>query len=285
MAASFLTKRTFSLLKGTFFPVREGFVSARAFSVSLSRSKDDSQGLLAKILGVGSLEKAIDAHSKVLTERETLYEFEFNDVKPECIEEYVALVEDTLPKLSADDQFPGELCGAWTTMFGRLDQAIHLWKYRGGYKSVVKAKQYMRDNKEFLEFSRKRRTLINNRENQLLHEFNFFGEPEPRPPSHIYELRTYHLKPGTLIEWGNNWGQAILIRQKEDDAVAGLFSQIGELYVVHHIWAYDDLVSRQQIRHNLWNRPGWDDCVANTVPLIRRMESRVMIPLPFGPLQ
>ena len=31
-------------------------------------------------------------------------------------------------------------------------------------------------------------------------------------------------------------GQAILIRQKEDDAVAGLFSQIGELYVVHHIW-------------------------------------------------
>ena len=31
-------------------------------------------------------------------------------------------------------------------------------------------------------------------------------------------------------------GKAILIRQKEDDAVAGLFSQIGELYVVHHIW-------------------------------------------------
>lgn len=76
MAAALLTKRTFSLLKGTFFPVREGFVSARGFSVSLSRSEDDSQGLFAKILGVGSLEKAIDAHSKVLTERETLYEFE-----------------------------------------------------------------------------------------------------------------------------------------------------------------------------------------------------------------
>ena len=30
---------------------------------------------------------------------------------------------DTLPKLSEDDQFPGELVGAWTTMFGRLDQA------------------------------------------------------------------------------------------------------------------------------------------------------------------
>ena len=30
---------------------------------------------------------------------------------------------DTLPKLSEDDQFSGELVGAWTTMFGRLDQA------------------------------------------------------------------------------------------------------------------------------------------------------------------
>ena len=28
-----------------------------------------------------------------------------------------------IPKLSEDKQFPGELCGAWTTMFGRLDQA------------------------------------------------------------------------------------------------------------------------------------------------------------------
>ena len=36
--------------------------------------------------------------------------------------------------------------------------------------------------------------MLNNRENQLLREFSFFGEPEPRSPSHIYELRTYHLK-------------------------------------------------------------------------------------------
>ena len=28
--------------------------------------------------------------------------------------------------------------------------------------------------------------------------------------------------------------------------------------------AYDDLASRQVIRENLWNRPGWDTCVANT---------------------
>ena len=39
-------------------------------------------------------------------------------------------------------------------------------------------------------------------------------------------------------------GKAILIRQKEDDAVAGLFSQIGELYVVHHIWGECSFVKK-----------------------------------------
>ena len=28
--------------------------------------------------------------------------------------------------------------------------------------------------------------------------------------------------------------------------------------------AYKDMVSRKAIRQNLWNTPGWDDCVANT---------------------
>ncbi|CAH3108504.1 LOW QUALITY PROTEIN: protein NipSnap homolog 1-like [Pocillopora verrucosa] len=282
MAAISVAKRATLLFRRSILPGREGFVSVRALSVTSGKRKEES--FFSTLFG-SQVEKPTDAHSKVLTEKETLYEFEFNDVKPECIEDYVGLVSEFLPKISEDDQFPGELVGAWTTMFGRLDQAIHFWKYRGGFNSVMKAKQYVRENKEYLEFARKRRTMLNNRETQLLHEFTFFGEPEARAPSHIYELRTYHLKPGTLIEWGNNWGQAIQIRQQDDDAVAGLFSQIGELYVVHHIWAYEDLATRQKIRQNMWNRPGWDTCVANTVPLIRRMESRIMIPLPFGPLQ
>ena len=76
MATPSMTKRAFSLLQRSLFPVRESFVSARALSVSSYRSKEDSQGLLSKFLGGGTVEKATDAHSKVLTERETLYEFE-----------------------------------------------------------------------------------------------------------------------------------------------------------------------------------------------------------------
>ena len=47
--------------------------------------------------------------------------------------------------------------------------------------------------------------MVNQRENQICLSFTFWGEPDARSENHIYEMRSYSLKPGTLIEWGNNW--------------------------------------------------------------------------------
>ena len=59
---------------------------------------------------------------------------------------------------------------------------------------------------------------------------------ESRTGSNIYEVRSYVLKPGTMIEWGNNWARAINYRSENEEAFAGFFSQIGRLYNVHHMW-------------------------------------------------
>ena len=46
-------------------------------------------------------------------------------------------------------------------------------------------------------------------------------------------MRSYHLKPGTMVEWGNYWAKAIKLRDyKNEEAYMGLFSQIGDLYNV-----------------------------------------------------
>jgi len=68
-----------------------------------------------------------------------------------------------------------------------------------------------------------------------------------------------------------------------DYRVAGMFTQVGPLYYVHHIWAYKNLADRKSSREKMWNKPGWDECVAYTVPLIRKMESKMMTALPFSP--
>lgn len=89
------------------------------------------------------------------------------------------------------------------------------------------------------------------------------GIPQPRPradgqsnPS-IYEMRSYWLKPGTLIEWGNLWHKGVQYRP--DAKVLGVFSQIGELYNVHHMWAYQNFQQRKQMRTNAWAKPGWSE--------------------------
>ncbi|XP_073860181.1 protein NipSnap homolog 1 isoform X5 [Macaca fascicularis] len=162
---------------------------------------------------------------------------------------------------------------------------VHLWRFSGGYPALMDCMNKLKNNKEYLEFRRERSQMLLSRRNQLLLEFSFWNEPQPRLGPNIYELRTYKLKPGTMIEWGNNWARAIKYRQENQEAVGGFFSQIGELYVVHHLWAYKDLQSREETRNAAWRKRGWDENVYYTVPLVRHMESRIMIPLKISPLQ
>ncbi|KAM4814750.1 protein NipSnap homolog 2 isoform 2-T2 [Urocitellus parryii] len=138
---------------------------------------------------------------------------------------------------------------------------------------------------EFVSFRKARSNMLLSRKNQLLLEFSFWNEPIPRSGPNIYELRSYQLRPGTMIEWGNYWARAIRFRQDSNEAVGGFFSQIGELYMVHHLWAYKDLQTREDIRNAAWHKHGWEELVYYTVPLIQEMESRIMIPLKTSPLQ
>ena len=63
---------------------------------------------------------------------------------------------------------------------------------------------------------------------------------------------------------------------------------------------YKDFVDRQDTRQEAWHMPGWDECVLRTgivlmslcvcvyrcvVPLIRHMESKILVPTSYSPLQ
>ncbi|XP_062274083.1 protein NipSnap homolog 1 isoform X1 [Scomber scombrus] len=228
-----------------------------------------------------------DAHSNLLSKKETsnLYKIQFHNVKPECLEAYNSLEAEVQNRLHRDQDYPCEVVGSWNTWYGEQDQAVHLWRYSGGYPALTECLQKLNNNKEYLEFRKERAKMLISRRNQLLLEFSFWNEPLPRPGPSIYEMRTYYLKPGTMIEWGNHWARAIKYRQENNEPVGGFFSQIGDLYVVHHLWAYESLQSRDETRDSAWMKEGWAVNVYHTVPLIRSMESRIMIPTKSSPLQ
>ncbi|XP_008425641.1 protein NipSnap homolog 2 [Poecilia reticulata] len=240
-----------------------------------------------KSLFVRKVDPRKDAHSHLLSKKEdnNLYKIQFHNVKPECLDAYNKLCEEVLPSIHADPEYPCELVGTWNTWYGEQDQAVHLWRYRGGYPALTEVMNKLRQNKGFMNYRDERGKMLLSRRNQLLLEFSFWNEPVPRPGPNIYELRSYQLRPGTMIEWGNYWARAIEIRQQNQEAVGGFFSQIGSLYQVHHLWAYKDFQTRDEIRNAAWHRDGWDEVVYYTVPLIQHMESRIMIPMKTSPLK
>uniref|UniRef100_I3MPV9 Nipsnap homolog 2 n=2 Tax=Marmotini TaxID=337730 RepID=I3MPV9_ICTTR len=256
----------------------------RKLTSSNNRPREDSW---LKSLFVRKVDPRKDAHSNLLAKKETssLYKLQFHNVKPECLEAYNKICQEVLPKIHEDAHYPCTLVGTWNTWYGEQDQAVHLWRYEGGYPALTEVMNKLRENQEFVSFRKARSNMLLSRKNQLLLEFSFWNEPIPRPGPNIYELRSYQLRPGTMIEWGNYWARAIRFRQDSNEAVGGFFSQIGELYMVHHLWAYKDLQTREDIRNAAWHKHGWEELVYYTVPLIQEMESRIMIPLKTSPLQ
>lgn len=88
----------------------------------------------------------------------------------------------------------------------------------------------------YQQLSLERGGYLRSRHLQYLLAFSYWPTIEPRKGKNVYEIRSYSLKPGTMIEWGNNWARAINYRRNNDEPFAAFFSQIGRLYNVHHIW-------------------------------------------------
>ncbi|XP_070591222.1 protein NipSnap homolog 2 isoform X2 [Erythrolamprus reginae] len=233
----------------------------RGLALSHNQSREDSW---LKSLFVRKVDPRKDAHSTLLAKKETS-----------------SLYKLQLKKFCQRSMKGRSIRVHW---WGRGTR-VHLWRYEGGYPALTEVMSKLRDDKEFTEFRKARGNMLLSRKNQLLLEFSFWNEPVPRTGPNIYELRSYQLRPGTMIEWGNYWARAIRIRQDDKEAVGGFFSQIGQLYMVHHLWAYKDLQTREDIRNSAWHKHGWDELVYYTVPLIQEMESRIMIPLKISPLQ
>ncbi|XP_064387086.1 protein NipSnap homolog 2-like [Halichondria panicea] len=226
------------------------------------------------------------SQSRVLSKDEGhLFEMELHRVKPEYMEDYLKASGEAFLRVNDSPEIPAQLFGSWTTMVGPVqDQATHLWKYED-YASVSKAKQMLNEDKHWNEYLKTRAKMLDRRSSQVILPFAFWAPADhsTMTPKGLYEMRTYTLRPGTLIEWGQAWETGIHYRK--DESIGGWFSQIGEMHQVHHLWAYKDLVDRQEMRQEAWSVPGWDECVMRTVPLIRYMAVRVLIPTAYSPLQ
>lgn len=103
----------------------------------------------------------------------------------------------------------------------------------------------------------------------------------------IFEMRTYHLKPGVLADYVGHFGEVGLpIVSRYCTLVAYWIVESGPLNRVIHVWSFDDLEARRRARERWMADPDWaKKFLPVALPMIVSQESTHLSAAPFSPLR
>ncbi|EGR45380.1 uncharacterized protein TRIREDRAFT_68338 [Trichoderma reesei QM6a] len=221
--------------------------------------------------------------SQVLARGKYVHSIVFHEVQPDKVDEYVALTGEFYPKMANTPENKVHLVGSWRTEVGDCDTFVHIWEYQR-YEGYHESRYSISHHPEFADFNKKLSKLIKSKKISLMQEFSFWPTTPPRQLGGVFELRSYTLHPGNLLEWETHWRRGLKARREVMEGVGAWFVQIGELNTVHHLWQFANLEERRTRREKSWSVEGWSDTVHKTVPLIQSMQSRILIPMPWSPV-
>lgn len=96
----------------------------------------------------------------------------------------------------------------------------------------------------------------------------------------IVEFRTYRLKPGSIPQAEERFGQALPARTKLSPLAAFWHTEVGPLNRIIHVWPYENFAERTRIRAESTKLEGWPP---NIREFVEEQQSEVFIPAPFSP--
>jgi hypothetical protein len=103
----------------------------------------------------------------------------------------------------------------------------------------------------------------------------------------IYEERNYGFQPANFRRFLQVFeAEGLALMREHLGKLVGYFvAETGELNTAVHLWAYADLADRERRRNALWADPRWITYSEKVLPWIVRMETRLLKPTAFSPLQ
>jgi len=230
-------------------------------------------------------------HSSLISKDQSVYEIVTDRVTPGQWDNYVGQKADLITAMQEQAEIKCDHVASWQVVTGDTAfTAIHLFKY-DGWKEIDTTREYLKMHKGNQDLERVTELLkaglpyLTSQHKELTKAFSFWPSPDVRVGDNVYDIRSYSLNPGSLYDWSNYWARGIKHRSavRDDVPYAGLFTQLGRLHTIYHIWCYKSLADRKQCREGTWAHPEWNDVVANTVPLVKEMSTTIVEPLPFSP--
>lgn len=103
----------------------------------------------------------------------------------------------------------------------------------------------------------------------------------------IVEERIYTVKSGKMKDYVALYKEkALPLQMKYLERLLGAYtSDIGDLNLYVHLWAYDDLADRQRRRSAMQADPAWPLFADQAGPMLLTMKNRIMLPTAYSPVR
>ena len=205
-----------------------------------------------------------------------IVEFRTYTLNPGATPEFEKRFAEALPnrtKLSP-------LAAFWHTEVGPLNQVIHVWPYEDmaartkTREEATKQPGWPPNTREFVVAQK----------SQIFIPAPFSPKLEPRQLGGIYEIRMYTLRPGAIPSQIDRWSTAIGERVKLSPLAFAGHSELGDLNIWCHIWAYKDANHRAEIREKARKEGIWPPKGGQPGTMIKQ-ENMLVVPASFSPLR
>lgn len=204
-----------------------------------------------------------------------IYEVRTYDLQPRALPEVEKRFGEALPVRLKHSP----LAAFFHTEIGPLNQIIHIWPYadlaeRGKVReAAAKESSWPPNTREFLV----------NMTSEIFIPFPFSPEIKEGKLGPVFEWRSYIVKPGALAGVPDRWAPAIEARTKLSPLVVCMHTELGGLNKYVHIWAYESLNHREEVRKEardtgVWPPPGGGDALVS-------QENKIVLAAGFSPLQ
>jgi hypothetical protein len=166
----------------------------------------------------------------------------------------------------------------WHTEVGPLNQIIHVWPY-DSLEARTKARATHVEG-----WPPNIREFIVDQTSQIFVPAPFSPTFAPAQLGGIYEIRYYTMKPGAIPDTIARWATAIDARTKLSPLAFAGSSELGDLNIWCHIWAYKDAAARFEIREKARRDGIWPPRGGTPGQLLKQV-NMLVVPASFSPLR
>ena len=211
-----------------------------------------------------------------------IYELRIYTVKPGVMPKYLGIVGEIGMKIRGNDY--GKLVGSWTSEFGQLNEYYHLWEYPDPNERARLRAALAKVPAWSAEYLSATRGMVLAQRNTILTLDDDIGLRSVEGKDHIYEMRTYRALPGQIGGWTTTFKRSLERRETHSKLVALWMAEVGGLNAGTHLWVYDSLAHRTEVRAGMAKDSTLRELRGNGAESLISQESTILMPAPFSPL-